>query len=134
MFKQSSTERTTEESSAAETPIILNPHKSRKRQVKENMTAKATRLNDQRRVQDSQKGRALVMKKLRILGVSNNDPDHQAVSFKEPVIYLHPHIGRHVRPHQLAGIQFMWREVIQDKRRQGCLLAHTMGLGKTMQV
>jgi SNF2 family DNA or RNA helicase len=28
----------------------------------------------------------------------------------------------------------MWRELIQDDKSEGCLLAHTMGLGKTMQV
>jgi SNF2 family DNA or RNA helicase len=68
------------------------------------------------------------------MGVGNNDPERQAVSFGNPVIYLDPHIGRRVKPHQLNGIQFMWRELIQDEKREGCLLAHTMGLGKTMQV
>ena len=129
MFNQSSS--TTEESStddaAIQTPL-------RKRKVKEDTSAKATRINDQRRVQNSQRDRALMIRKLQIQGVRNDDPDHQAVSFQEPVIYLHPFIGGRIRPHQLAGVQFMWRELITDKNRQGCLLAHTMGLGKTMQV
>jgi SNF2 family DNA or RNA helicase len=34
----------------------------------------------------------------------------------------------------LTGIQFMWRELIEANNQQGCLLAHTMGLGKSMQV
>jgi SNF2 family DNA or RNA helicase len=67
-------------------------------------------------------------------GLGNSDPDKQAVNFKEPPIYLHKDIGEHVKPHQLAGIQFMWRELIEAKKPQGCLLAHVMGLGKTMQV
>lgn len=67
-------------------------------------------------------------------GLTNSDPDKQAVTFKEPVIYLPREIGEHVKPHQLAGIQFMWRELIEAKKPQGCLLAHVMGLGKTMQV
>jgi SNF2 family DNA or RNA helicase len=67
-------------------------------------------------------------------GLSNSDPEGQAVTFKEPVIYLHPHLGRYVKPHQLTGIQFMWRELIEANNQQGCLLAHTMGLGKSMQV
>jgi hypothetical protein len=67
-------------------------------------------------------------------GLSNSDPEGQAVTFKEPVIYLHPHLGRYVKPHQLTGIQFMWRELIEADNQQGCLLAHVMGLGKSMQV
>lgn len=53
----------------------------------------------------------------------------------EDPIFLHPHIAKRVKPHQLRGIQFMWREVVSSgsELRQGCLLAHTMGLGKTMQ-
>ncbi|KAF7719589.1 Uncharacterized protein PECH_005486 [Penicillium ucsense] len=67
-------------------------------------------------------------------GVSNSDPDKQAVTFKDPIIYLDPHLGRFVKPHQLTGIQFMWRELIEAGNSQGCLLAHVMGLGKTFQV
>lgn len=115
-------------------PAKQTPHRKRKRPVKEDKTAKATRKDDQRRVEDSQKAQTLVMKKLFKEGVSNKDPHHQAVSFEEPVIYLHPDIGCLIKAHQLSGVQFMWREIVQDKNRQGCLLAHTMGLGKTMQV
>ncbi|KAJ5099792.1 hypothetical protein N7532_006793 [Penicillium argentinense] len=67
-------------------------------------------------------------------GLSNHDPHKQAVTLKDPVIYLHRDIGKLVKPHQLAGIQFMWRELMEPERAQGCLLAHVMGLGKTMQV
>ena len=54
-------------------------------------------------------------------------------------IYLNPYIGSRIKKHQVEGLQFMWREVVnagQGHKRsemQGCLLAHTMGLGKTMQ-
>lgn len=50
-------------------------------------------------------------------------------------IYLHPRIGRRIKGHQIEGVQFMWREIVMpEKSRSGCLLAHEMGLGKTMQV
>lgn len=134
-FEATSTEISSDNnSSRAQQQLQLTPHKKRKRMVKEDMTARATRANDQRRVEDSQRQHTLVRSKLLRQGISNSDPYHQAVSFTDPIVYLHPHIGRLVKPHQLGGIQFMWREVIEDIQRQGCLLAHTMGLGKTMQV
>ncbi|KAF2766718.1 hypothetical protein EJ03DRAFT_244376, partial [Teratosphaeria nubilosa] len=50
-------------------------------------------------------------------------------------IYIHGKIAKHMKPHQVDGVQFMWREVTAagEEGGQGCLLAHTMGLGKTMQ-
>ncbi|KAL1392346.1 hypothetical protein HDK64DRAFT_322859 [Phyllosticta capitalensis] len=46
-------------------------------------------------------------------------------------VFVHPHIASRIKPHQISGVRFIWREVIEAG--QGCLLAHTMGLGKTMQ-
>lgn len=93
-----------------------------------------TQASAQRRVAQQEKQREKLEKRLESMGLANDNPSRQAVTFKDPIIYLNPHIGQRVKPHQLKGIQFMWRELIEDKDRQGCLLAHTMGLGKTMQV
>lgn len=52
-------------------------------------------------------------------------------------IYLNPKFGNgaHIKPHQEEGLQFLWREITTEHEDlQGCLLAQTMGLGKTMQV
>ncbi|KAI9924460.1 hypothetical protein MW887_007087 [Aspergillus wentii] len=110
------------------------PHKKRKKEVQESQDAKRIQQSAQARVALQNTQRKNLEKKMESMGFDNDDPDLQAVSFEEPVIYLDRHIGRRVKPHQLNGIQFMWRELIQDEKRQGCLLAHTMGLGKTMQV
>jgi SNF2 family DNA or RNA helicase len=48
-------------------------------------------------------------------------------------IFIHKPIAAQVKEHQIKGIQFMWRELIADEGGQGCILAHEMGLGKTMQ-
>lgn len=94
--------------------------------------------NEQRIAQERQaradKARDRLRKSRERQGISNDDPEGQAVTLQDPVIYLHPHIGQSVKPHQLQGIQFMWREVIEADNQQGCLLAHVMGLGKSMQV
>ena len=53
----------------------------------------------------------------------------------ESLIYINDHIGSKIKNHQIEGIRFMWNQlVVPSGVRQGCLLAHTMGLGKTMQV
>lgn len=110
------------------------PHRKRKKEVKESQDAKRNQASAQQRVARQEKERRRLEHKMKLMGVSNTDPTRQAVSFGDPTIYLDPHIGQRVKPHQLNGIQFMWRELIQDEKQQGCLLAHTMGLGKTMQV
>jgi len=52
-----------------------------------------------------------------------------------------PYISRHLRPHQRDGVKFMYECVMglrtsvhTSKAHTGCLLAHEMGLGKTLQV
>ena len=110
------------------------PHKKRKKEVKESQHTKINQENAQERVLLQELRKEKLQKSWENMGISNNDPRHQVVSFGDPVVYLHEHNGTRVMPHQLSGIQFMWRELIQDENYQGCLLAHTMGLGKTMQV
>lgn len=49
-------------------------------------------------------------------------------------IYVDEEIGKRIKSHQLGGVRFIWNQITADgKATQGCLLAHTMGLGKTMQ-
>jgi SNF2 family DNA or RNA helicase len=53
----------------------------------------------------------------------------------QSLIYIHEDIGRRIKDHQIDGVRFIWNQIVRDPSvRQGCLLAHTMGLGKTMQV
>ncbi|RKU43598.1 hypothetical protein DL546_006307 [Coniochaeta pulveracea] len=55
---------------------------------------------------------------------------------KHAFIHVNPSIAVHIKPHQIDGVRFMWNRIVamNEQSRQGCLLAHTMGLGKTMQV
>ncbi|KAB5558401.1 P-loop containing nucleoside triphosphate hydrolase protein, partial [Coniochaeta sp. 2T2.1] len=53
----------------------------------------------------------------------------------EELIYINSRARLNIKAHQVEGVRFMWNQiVVKSKVRQGCLLAHTMGLGKTMQV
>lgn len=60
---------------------------------------------------------------------------------KKPQVKVDPAISKHLKPHQIEGIKFMWDscyekcEMIEEGHKgSGCLLAHCMGLGKTFQV
>ncbi|GKV07068.1 hypothetical protein SLEP1_g18876 [Rubroshorea leprosula] len=59
----------------------------------------------------------------------------------EEAVRIPPSISAKLKAHQVAGIRFMWENIVQSitkvksgDKGLGCILAHTMGLGKTFQV
>ncbi len=59
---------------------------------------------------------------------------------EDPDIFLAPQVCQIVKPHQIGGIRFLYDNVVESIDRFntasgfGCILAHSMGLGKTLQV
>lgn len=123
------------------------PHKKRKRKVQESQTAKQSRnaalarheqftqLMESQDFNSSQAVAAVARdpskSEIAINPMMKGDPDKDE-------IFIHRKIAKRIKPHQLEGVQFMWFELTTSKEgddtsTQGCLLAHTMGLGKTMQ-
>lgn len=113
--------------------INLTPHaKKKKKKVAQSKQVRDTQQDDKLRVQEQEARRELLIQKMQRF--DTNTTCHHAVNSKEPILWLEDHIAKRVKPHQVQGIQFLWREIVDDPKLQGCLLAHTMGLGKTMQV
>ncbi|XP_035289192.1 transcriptional regulator ATRX-like [Anguilla anguilla] len=58
----------------------------------------------------------------------------------QPVVQVHRNLLTKLKPHQVDGVQFIWDcccesvQKIQTSPGSGCILAHCMGLGKTLQV
>ncbi|XP_051505384.1 transcriptional regulator ATRX isoform X1 [Myxocyprinus asiaticus] len=59
---------------------------------------------------------------------------------KEPLVQVHRNLVTKLKPHQVDGVQFMWDcccesvAKVEKSSGSGCILAHCMGLGKTLQV
>ncbi|CAK0861068.1 unnamed protein product, partial [Prorocentrum cordatum] len=47
-----------------------------------------------------------------------------------PAFFVEPGIAQHLKPHQREGVAFMFKRVAAG---EGCILADSMGLGKTLQ-
>jgi len=58
----------------------------------------------------------------------------------ESPVFLAPQLAATAKPHQIGGIRFLYDNIIESQQRFstsqgfGCILAHSMGLGKTFQV
>ncbi|KAL5015023.1 hypothetical protein ScPMuIL_009293 [Solemya velum] len=58
----------------------------------------------------------------------------------DPDIFLPRQIARMIKPHQIGGVRFLYDNLIESLGRYktsagfGCILAHSMGLGKTIQM
>ncbi|XP_051716757.1 transcriptional regulator ATRX isoform X2 [Ctenopharyngodon idella] len=59
---------------------------------------------------------------------------------KEPLVQVHRNLVTKLKPHQVDGVQFVWDcccesvKKVEKSSGSGCILAHCMGLGKTLQV
>nr|CDJ84646.1 SNF2-related and DNA RNA helicase domain containing protein [Haemonchus contortus] len=59
---------------------------------------------------------------------------------EDPDVYVSPYLTHILQPHQLGGVRFMYDNIVESLSEFdtspgfGCILAHSMGLGKTIQV
>jgi SNF2 family DNA or RNA helicase len=119
-------------------------HKSvfrkRQRKVVENPEARDLREQNRQSQKEEAKRRQVLRERLAQNGSNLNDDRTKIIINEskhdhEGFVFVHEHIGQRIKSHQIEGTRFMWSQIVsKDDPKQGCLLAHTMGLGKTMQV
>lgn len=105
--------------------------KKRRKTRPVNQQAAARRLQQQReRAQIASRAQEQALIQSDDAAVIINPGDDQV----DEEIAIDPELAACLKPHQLEGCRFLWRETIMMSHVSGCLLAHTMGLGKTFQV
>lgn len=119
--------------------VYATPHKKRKFVVQESQEAKALQTNARLQAQEFEQRKKMLRARYQKMGLNDEDPAKVVINpgkeEDQSFVYLNPKIGSLIQPHQKEGVQFMWRALTTNPQKlQGCLLAHTMGLGKTMQV
>ncbi|KAK4639035.1 hypothetical protein QC761_702190 [Podospora bellae-mahoneyi] len=110
--------------------------KKRKRKQKVNQEAKNLRVTTQQQLVEFGRRRRRLHEEIATNGIVPSTIARLIVNETkkddEPLIFINAYTGSRIKDHQIDGVRFMWNQVVVSG--QGCLLAHTMGLGKTMQV
>ncbi|KAK7735902.1 hypothetical protein SLS53_007280 [Cytospora paraplurivora] len=105
-------------------------------EAEEGDSALQFRQRDERRQQEQQKRRLQLRKQVEVSRLPHEKSRliiNESKLDGQNLVYIHPEIAPLIKDHQIDGVRFMWDQLLSGSN-QGCLLAHTMGLGKTMQV
>ncbi|OTA08533.1 hypothetical protein A9Z42_0002320 [Trichoderma parareesei] len=123
--------------SATESPSKMRKHAAR--EIVQNKEGVDLREREKRRAQELEARRVKLRAALATSNAISSDKSRLIINETkqdgQSFIYVNEEIGKRIKDHQINGVRFLWNQIIVDaETRQGCLLAHTMGLGKTMQV
>jgi SNF2 family DNA or RNA helicase len=106
----------------------------RKKKIYENTEARDLRKQEIERIAAQEERRKRLLANLAKSGDQGDGADiiiNETKLDQEGFIYVNQKIARRIKRHQIEGVRFLWNQIVAGK--QGCLLAHAMGLGKTMQ-
>lgn len=118
---------------------FLNSRRAARKEIVQNKDAIDLRERERRRAEEQEARRLRLRATLGSAATMSSDKSriiiNESKQDDQSFIYINQYIGKCIKDHQIDGVRFMWNQIIQDSAvRQGCLLSHSMGLGKTMQV
>jgi hypothetical protein len=129
MAKTNFPDRTSEE----EIPEQETPHKKRKKPIFENAQARTLREQDRIRLAEQEQRRKMLHARMAKSGHAGDERRgliiiNDAATEDQGFVFVHEHIARRIKKHQIDGIRFMWNQIVtsgDEEAMQGCLLAHT---------
>ena len=80
-----------------------------------------------------------IAKEEKLKAEKDTEGKDQLVLQHEPRVFVDAKIAKRLKPHQHEGIKFMYANMVETVQKsnesagEGCILAHCMGLGKTIQ-
>jgi SNF2 family DNA or RNA helicase len=109
------------------------------RQIIRDKAAVDLREREKKRAEDQEARRLKLRSNLANEGTLSQDRSRLIINESkeedQSLIYINDEISKSIKDHQIEGVRFLWNQIVTPpENRQGCLLSHTMGLGKTMQV
>lgn len=118
------------------TPTASGHRKRPRKEVVEDVTAKAKRELLDKKMKNMARRAKDEKTRNKLSGVENAGMIRINIGkyARHNDIFFHPSLAEILKPHQVEGIRFMWQQLVQTGENRGALLAHTMGLGKTLQV
>lgn len=117
-----------------------------RKNIREIIDSKYLEMDTQRANKEERKRLERITLKDQTRGLNTNNTEQFILDrhpeTKEVIVAVHPLLNKHLKNHQRDGIKFMWDscyetvDLIKDKKSfgNGCILAHCMGLGKSLQV
>ncbi|KAG5985023.1 hypothetical protein E4U55_001959 [Claviceps digitariae] len=118
---------------------LLSSRRAVRKEIVQNKDAVDLRERERRRAEEQEARRLRLRANLGKAATMSSDKSRLIINESkqddQSFIYINQYIGNRIKDHQIEGVRFMWNQIVQDSAvRQGCLLSHSMGLGKTMQV
>lgn len=119
-------------------PVLRNKKIKEKVSVETINKARKSDINFRKRLSEQNNEMLSIVRKL------NLQPHEIVLEFdminKKPLVTIQKELAKVLKKHQIEGIRFLWNTVFETVDRTnttdgtGCILAHRMGIGKTLQI